>query len=104
MNLAKMQEEELKRRVELERKRLPKMQKADLKTKSQQFRKTLTKDKRVSMDVEREKIKEVRKLDMIEFLFPGPPRAATGPGVDSQKSVDSPQSKINLTNYSHIAN
>ncbi len=54
-----MQEEELKRRIELERKRLPKMQKNDLKTKAQQFRKTLTKDKRVSMDVEREKMKEV---------------------------------------------
>lgn len=54
-----MQEEELKRRIELERKRLPKMQKNDLKTKSQQFRKTLSKDKRVSMDVEREKMKEV---------------------------------------------
>jgi hypothetical protein len=54
-----MQEEELKRRIELERKRLPKMQKNDLKTKAQQFRKTLSKDKRISMDVEREKMKEV---------------------------------------------
>lgn len=54
-----MQEDELKRRIELERKRLPKMQKSDLKMKSQQFRKTLSKDKRISMDVEREKMKEV---------------------------------------------
>ena len=54
-----MQEEELKRRIELERKRLPKMQKNDIKMKAQQFRKTLTKDKRVSLDVEREKLKEV---------------------------------------------
>ena len=54
-----MQEDELKRRIELERKRLPKMQKNDLKTKAQHFRKTLSKDKRISMDVEREKMKEV---------------------------------------------
>ena len=58
-NLVKMQEEELKRRTELERKRLPKMQKNDIKSKAQQFRKTLSKDKRVSLDVEREKMKEV---------------------------------------------
>lgn len=58
LNLSKMQEEELKRRIELERKRLPKMQKSDLKTKSQQFRKTLSKDKRIPLDLERERMKE----------------------------------------------
>lgn len=68
MNLGKLQEEELKRRIEVERKRLPKMQKADLKTKSQHFRKTLSKDKRISLDVEREKMKEVRKLKKIKVF------------------------------------
>ena len=60
LNLAKMKEEELKRRIELEKKRLPKMQKNDLKFKAQNFRKTLrNSDKRISMDFEREKMKEV---------------------------------------------
>lgn len=60
LNLAKMKEEELKRRIELEKKRLPKMQKNDLKFKTQNFRKTLrNSDKRISMDFEREKMKEV---------------------------------------------
>ncbi|XP_046850058.1 serine/threonine-protein kinase 10-like [Xenia sp. Carnegie-2017] len=64
LNLAKMKEEELKRRIELEKKRLPKMQKNDLKFKAQSFRKTLrNSDKKVSMDFEREKMKEFHESE-----------------------------------------
>ena len=49
----------MKRRHEIERKRLPKIQRDEIKAKSQQYRKSLRIDKTVSVDVEREMIKEV---------------------------------------------
>ena len=52
----------MKRRHEIERKRLPKIQRDEIKAKSQQYRKSLKMtDKRVSVDIERELMKEVMK-------------------------------------------
>lgn len=51
----------MKRRHEIERKRLPKIQRDEIKAKSQHYRKSLRIDKRVSVDLERELTKEVIK-------------------------------------------
>lgn len=48
----------MKRRHEIERKRLPKIQRNELKTKTQQHRKTL-REKKITLDEEREQLKEV---------------------------------------------
>ena len=60
MNLSKLKEEEMKRRHDIERKRLPKLHRNELKTKSQQYRKSLRVEKRVSVDFEKELVKQVR--------------------------------------------
>lgn len=57
-HLTKLQDDEMKRRHEIERKRLPKIQRNEIKTKAQQHRKTL-RDKKISLDEEREQLKEV---------------------------------------------
>ena len=49
----------MKRRHEIERKRLPKIQRDEIKAKSQQYRKSIRMEKRVSVDIEREMMKEV---------------------------------------------
>ena len=50
----------MKRRHEIERKRLPKIQRDEIKAKSQQYRKSLRMvEKKVSVDIERELMKEV---------------------------------------------
>lgn len=48
----------MKRRHEIERKRLPKIQRNEIKTKAQQHRKTL-RDKKVAYEIEREQLREV---------------------------------------------
>ena len=57
--LTKLKEEEMKRRHEIEKKRLPKIQRDEIKSKTQQYRKSLRIEKRVSVDIERELMKEV---------------------------------------------
>ena len=57
--LTKLKDEDMKRRHEIERKRLPKIQREEIKTKTQQYRKSLRIEKRVSVDIERELMKEV---------------------------------------------
>ena len=55
----------MKRRHEIERKRLPKIQRDEIKAKSQQYRKSIRIDKRMSIDLEREMMKEVTNLSKI---------------------------------------
>ena len=57
--LTKLKEEEMRRRHEIEKKRLPKIQRDEIKSKTQQYRKSLRIEKTVSMDMERELMKEV---------------------------------------------
>lgn len=57
--LTKLKEEEMKRRHDIEKKRLPKIQRDEIKSKTQQYRKSLRIEKRVSVDIEREMMKEV---------------------------------------------
>ena len=60
----------MKRRHEIERKRLPKIQRDEIKAKSQQYRKSLRIEKRISVDVEREMMKEVKyKAVFITLVF-----------------------------------
>lgn len=62
----------MKRRHEIERKRLPKIQRDELKAKTQQYRKSLRMEKRVSVDIEREMMKEVTSHEIetfFSFLF-----------------------------------
>ena len=49
----------MKRRHEIEKKRLPKIQRDEIKSKTQQYRKSLRIEKRMSVDIERELMKEV---------------------------------------------
>ena len=63
--LTKLKDEEMKRRHEIERKRLPKIQRDEIKAKSQQYRKSIRIDKRMSIDLEREMMKEVTNLSKI---------------------------------------
>jgi len=56
--LTKLKEEEMKRRHDIEKKRLPKIQRDEIKSKTQQYRKSLRIEKRVSLDIEREMMKE----------------------------------------------
>ena len=63
VNLTKLKEEEMKRRHDIERKRLPKIQRNELKTKSQQYRKSLRVEKRVTIDFERELVKQASYTD-----------------------------------------
>lgn len=59
----------MKRRHEIEKKRLPKIQRDEIKTKTQQYRKSLRIDKRMSVDIEREMMKEVtRKNDVVALI------------------------------------
>lgn len=70
--LTKLKDEEMKRRHEIERKRLPKIQRDEIKAKSHQYRKSLRMEKRVSVDIEREMMKEVTSHEIeafISFLF-----------------------------------
>lgn len=61
----------MKRRHEIERKRLPKIQRDEIKAKSQQYRKSLKMERRVSVDIEREMMKEVTSHEIESFLsFP----------------------------------
>ena len=57
--LTKLKEEDMKRRHEIEKKRLPKIQRDEIKSKTQQYRKSLRIEKRMSVDIERELMKEV---------------------------------------------
>ena len=59
IRLTRLQEEEMKRRHEIEKKRLPKMQRSELKAKVQQYRRSIRIDKRLSVDLEKEMMKEV---------------------------------------------
>lgn len=58
----------MKRRHEIERKRLPKIQRDEIKAKSQQYRKSIKMEKRVSVDIEREMMKEVTSHEIESFL------------------------------------
>merc|ERR1712079_886583 len=58
IRLTRLQEEEMKRRHEIEKKRLPKMQRSELKAKVQQYRRSIRIDKRLSVDLEKEMMKE----------------------------------------------
>ena len=59
----------MKRRHEIERKRLPKIQRDEIKAKSQQYRKSLRIDKRLSVDIEREMMKEVTETAVFVFYI-----------------------------------
>ncbi|EDO48741.1 predicted protein, partial [Nematostella vectensis] len=53
-HLTKLQEEDMKRRHEIERKRLPKIQRNEIKSKTQNYRKSLRVDKQMSLEDEKE--------------------------------------------------
>lgn len=63
-HLTKLQDEEMKRRHEIERKRLPKIQRNEIKVKAQNYRKIL-RDKKVSLEQEKDLMREVHTTKLL---------------------------------------